>query len=48
VVPPPGRDTPQRRCLGLTRNSPPRSFWGLPGTRANEVGITLEGGSDIE
>src|SRR5215218_8176240 len=47
-VPPPGRDTPHRRSLGLTRNSQPRSFWGLPGTRANEVGITPKGGSDFE
>src|SRR5215218_10032933 len=38
VVPSPGRDTPQRRYLGLTRNSLPRSFWGLHGTRANEEG----------
>jgi len=42
VVPPQGRDTPQRRCLGLTRNSPQRRALGLPGTCANEVGITPE------
>src|SRR5829696_2369958 len=48
VVPPPGRDTPQRRYLGLTRNSTPRSFWGLPGPRANEVEDTPERGSDFE
>src|SRR5215213_8565204 len=47
-VPPPGRDTPQRRYLGLTRNSPTKDFLGLPGTRANEVGDMPEGGSDIE
>src|SRR3712207_7213630 len=34
-----GRDTQQRRSLGLTRNSPPRRFWGLPVTRPDEVGI---------
>jgi hypothetical protein len=45
---PPGRDTPQGRYLGLTRNSPPRSFWGLPGTRANEVEDIPKRGSDIE
>jgi hypothetical protein len=27
----PGRDTPQRRYLGLTRNSPPGDLWVLPG-----------------
>jgi hypothetical protein len=27
----PVRDTPQRRCLGLTRNSPPEDLWVLPG-----------------
>jgi hypothetical protein len=48
VVPPPGRDTPQRRYLGLIRNSPPGDFWGLPGTRTNEVGIAPERGSDFE
>src|SRR5215203_2741560 len=48
VVPPPGRDTPLRRYLGLTRNSTPRSFWGLPGPRANEVEDTPERGSDFE
>jgi hypothetical protein len=47
-VPPPGRDTPQRRFLGHTRNSQPRSFWSLPGTRANEVGITPERANDTE
>jgi hypothetical protein len=47
-VPPPGRDTPQGRYLGLTRNSPPGEFRGLPSTRANEVGITPERGSDFE
>jgi hypothetical protein len=26
-VPPPGRDTPQRRSLGLTRNSLKGDFW---------------------
>jgi len=31
----PGRDTLQRRFLGLIRNSPTGSFWGLPATRAN-------------
>jgi hypothetical protein len=34
--------------LGLTRNSPPRSFWDLPGTRANEVRIIPERDSDFE
>jgi hypothetical protein len=38
----------QRRYLGLTRNSPPGDFWVLPGTRANEIGITPERGSDFE
>ena len=35
AAPPPGRDTPLRRLFGLTRNSPPRSVLGLPGTRDN-------------
>jgi hypothetical protein len=26
----PGRDTPHRRYLGLTRNSPPGEFWAYP------------------
>jgi hypothetical protein len=48
LVPPPGRDTPQRRYLELARNSQPRTFWGLPGTGANEVGGTPQRGSDFE
>ena len=47
-VVPPERGTPQRRCLGLTRNSPPGDFRDLPGTGANEVGITPERCSDFE
>jgi hypothetical protein len=47
-VPPPGRDTPQRRFLGHTRNSPPADLWGLPGTGAHEVEITPKRGSDFE
>ena len=44
----PGRDTLQRRFLGLTRNSPPGDFWVLPGTCANEVEATPERGTGIE
>src|SRR3712207_2565453 len=47
-TPPPRRDTPQRRYLGLTRNSAPRSFWSPPGTRAKEVGPTTQRGSNVE
>jgi hypothetical protein len=32
---------------GVTRNSPLRCLWGLPGTRANEVGITPKGGKRL-
>jgi hypothetical protein len=48
AVPPPGRDTPQRRYLGLTRNSQPRSIWDLPGTHSNEVGMKTQRISDFE
>src|SRR5215212_7825804 len=47
-VAPPGKDTPQRRFLGLTRNSASGSFWDFPKTRPNEVGDTPELGSDFE